>query len=93
MKLGDYLSVSGISQKKFGVLVGKTQGYISHVVVGRHIPIGEVAIAIAAASEWRVTPHELNPFIYPNPTDGLPIEHQNISEKPKGLNNENHSHN
>lgn len=77
MKLGDYLNTRGISQKKFGALIGKTQGYVSHVVVGRHIPLGEIAIAMAAASNWCVTPHELNPRVYPNPTDGMPVEHQN----------------
>lgn len=85
MKLGDYLNASGISQKNFGVLVGKTQGYISHVVVGRHIPLGEVAIAMAAASEWRVTPHELNPLVYPNPTDGMPVEKQSKQISSRGV--------
>ncbi len=30
------------------------------------------AIPIAKATDWQVTPHELRPDIYPNPTDGLP---------------------
>lgn len=28
------------------------------------------------AVEWAVTPHDLRPDIYPNPTDGLPSEAQ-----------------
>lgn len=31
-------------------------------------------IAIARATGWKVTPHELRPEIYPNPTDALPKE-------------------
>ncbi|WGM00650.1 transcriptional regulator [Arsenophonus nasoniae] len=27
--------------------------------------------------EWQVTPHELRPDIYPNPTDGIPADKQN----------------
>ncbi|UDL04002.1 helix-turn-helix domain-containing protein [Marinobacter sp. CA1] len=29
-------------------------------------------LAICEGSRWQVTPHELRPDIYPNPTDGLP---------------------
>ncbi|HCU16924.1 MAG TPA: Rha family transcriptional regulator [Hafnia paralvei] len=28
-----------------------------------------------------VTPHELRPDLYPNPTDGLPIEYQNTTKE------------
>ncbi|BDH46431.1 hypothetical protein TUM12370_24750 [Salmonella enterica subsp. enterica serovar Choleraesuis] len=31
-------------------------------------------IKTSRALEWRVTPHELRPDLYPNPTDGLPRE-------------------
>ncbi|HFU0596181.1 TPA: transcriptional regulator [Escherichia coli] len=33
---------------------------------------GELVVKVAMAVEWRVTPHELRPDLYPNPTDGLP---------------------
>ncbi|SOB76153.1 Putative antitoxin of toxin-antitoxin system, YdaS/YdaT [Marinobacter sp. LV10R510-11A] len=38
---------------------------------GRKAPANRV-LAISAATGWRITPHELRPDIYPNPTDGLP---------------------
>lgn len=41
----------------------------------RGIP-ADRALAIAAATDWRVTPHQLRPDLYPNPTDGLPPELQ-----------------
>lgn len=40
-------------------------------------PPPEYVIAIAAATRWRLTPHDLRPDIYPNPTDGLPVDLQN----------------
>jgi len=34
----------------------------------------EKVLAVCEATDWQVTPHELRPDIYPNPTDGLPAE-------------------
>lgn len=31
-------------------------------------------INASRALDWKVTPHELRPDLYPNPTDGLPQE-------------------
>jgi DNA-binding transcriptional regulator YdaS (Cro superfamily) len=31
-------------------------------------------ISVSQAVDWRVTPHELRPDIYPHPEDGLPDE-------------------
>lgn len=31
-------------------------------------------INASRALDWKVTPHELRPDIYPNPTDGLPSQ-------------------
>ncbi len=76
MKLGEYLSSKGISQQEFGKKLDLTQGYVSHVVVGRHSPRGSMAVKIAAATDFQVTPHDLNAMDYPNPTDGIPPEHQ-----------------
>lgn len=39
-------------------------------------PPSEWVIPICQAVEWEVTPNELRPDIYPNPTDGLPVDHQ-----------------
>jgi DNA-binding transcriptional regulator YdaS (Cro superfamily) len=40
----------------------------------RELPADRV-LAVARATGWRVTPHELRPDLYPNPTDGLPVDH------------------
>ena len=34
----------------------------------------ENALSVCKAVSWQVTPHELRPDIYPNPTDGLPAD-------------------
>ncbi len=39
----------------------------------RQIPPDRV-LAVARATKWTATPHQLRPDIYPNPTDGLPPE-------------------
>lgn len=33
---------------------------------------GELVIKVSKAVDWKVTPHELRPDLYPNPADGLP---------------------
>lgn len=38
-----------------------------------HVPAHHV-IAICAAVDWRVTPHQVRPDIYPYPFDAVPIE-------------------
>lgn len=35
---------------------------------------GDKAIAVARATNFEVTPHQLRPDLYPNPTDGIPDE-------------------
>lgn len=32
----------------------------------------ERVLGVAEANEWRVTPHQLRPDLYPHPDDGLP---------------------
>ncbi|THD47201.1 Cro/Cl family transcriptional regulator [Enterobacteriaceae bacterium ML5] len=39
----------------------------------KHIPPYQV-IPFCAALEWSVTPHQVDPVLYPNPNDGLPAE-------------------
>lgn len=39
----------------------------------RGIP-AERVLDICRLTEWRITPHQLRPDIYPNPDDGLPLE-------------------
>ncbi|AYN29973.1 Rha family transcriptional regulator [Buttiauxella sp. 3AFRM03] len=66
------------STKKFAEQLG-----ISEQAVGRWknkykgiVPSGRV-LHVAAISG--ISPHELRPDLYPNPTDGLPADQQNIS--------------
>lgn len=33
---------------------------------------GELVVRVSKALNWQITPHELRPDLYPNPTDGLP---------------------
>ncbi|MCI1034072.1 transcriptional regulator [Raoultella terrigena] len=35
---------------------------------------GELVLKVSKAVEWQVTPHEIRPDLYPNPTDGMPNE-------------------
>ncbi|WP_297207395.1 YdaS family helix-turn-helix protein [uncultured Pluralibacter sp.] len=35
---------------------------------------GELVVRVSKAVDWKVTPHELRPDLYPNSTDGLPVE-------------------
>ncbi|HEG1754145.1 hypothetical protein UXP21_02730 [Enterobacter kobei] len=49
---------------------------ISSQAVGKWLRKGKVPHArilpLCQILEWKVTPHEIDPSAYPNPTDGLP---------------------
>jgi DNA-binding transcriptional regulator YdaS (Cro superfamily) len=49
-----------------GVSYQAVQKYIRTKVPSENV------IAIAEVTNWKVTPHELRPDIYPHPQDGLP---------------------
>ncbi|HGJ5857957.1 helix-turn-helix domain-containing protein [Arsenophonus nasoniae] len=72
MTLNEYLLHKKISQTSFATIVGVSQGFISQVIAGKYKPKGCKAIEWSRATEWLVTPHELNSDDYPNVTDGLP---------------------
>ncbi|EMN8321024.1 MULTISPECIES: YdaS family helix-turn-helix protein [Serratia] len=72
MDLKSFLKDSGVKQKEFAALVGKTQGYVSRVATGECLLGGPAVLIWAAATKFQVTPHDLRPDIYPKPTDGLP---------------------
>lgn len=72
MDLKTYLKNSGVRQKVFAVIVGKTQGYVSRVASGECSLSAATALKWAAATDFQVTPHDLRPDLYPNPTDGIP---------------------
>lgn len=44
----------------------------------RGIPVDQV-LRVAQAVEFKVTPHQLNPELYPNPTDGVPPDQQSAA--------------
>ncbi|MCW8110127.1 YdaS family helix-turn-helix protein [Yersinia intermedia] len=54
----------GISQQSIGKWKNKRKGVIPHARV----------LEVFAVSG--ITPHELRPDLYPNPTDGLPVDYQ-----------------
>jgi DNA-binding transcriptional regulator YdaS (Cro superfamily) len=53
--------------QKLGVSLQRLNNWRSR---GR-IP-ADMVIRYSCARDWEVTPHQLRPDIYPNPTDGLP---------------------
>ena len=38
------------------------------------VPPAETVLPICSFLDWRITPHELRPDIYPKPLDGMPLE-------------------
>lgn len=59
----------GISPNAISQWKGKLKG---NVPPDRVLPVFHVT---------GITPHELRPDLYPNPTDGLPIEYQNTTKE------------
>ena len=43
-------------------------------LVKMEVPPAETVLPIAQALDYQLTPHQLRPDIYPNPTDAMPIE-------------------
>lgn len=70
MTLRDYLTDSGISFEAFGVLLEVSQPCVT-TWVKNGVP-GERCLSVAKATGFIVTPHDLRPDLYPNPTDALP---------------------
>jgi DNA-binding transcriptional regulator YdaS (Cro superfamily) len=63
--------LSIMSQSELGRRLGKKPQTISGWFKNR-VPAEEVLPACQAL-EWQVSPHELRPDKYPNPTDAIPI--------------------
>jgi len=51
-------------------------GWLNQVKI--EVPPADVVIPIAAFLDYRLTPHDLRPDLYPNPTDALPA---NVAEQ------------
>lgn len=62
----------GIAARIEGSKVGQVHvwGWLNSVKI--EVPPAEVVLAIADFLEYRITPHELRPDLYPNPCDALP---------------------
>lgn len=62
----------GIRERVPGSKVGQVHvwGWLNSVKI--EVPPAEVVLAIAAFLEYRMTPHDLRPDLYPNPGDALP---------------------
>ncbi|XYK59247.1 YdaS family helix-turn-helix protein [Serratia sarumanii] len=72
MDLKSYLGDARIRQQDFAVAVGSSQSYVSRVIAGSCELGSASVIKWAAATGFKVTPHELRPDLYPNTRDGLP---------------------
>ncbi|EFA1534654.1 transcriptional regulator, partial [Escherichia coli] len=70
MTLDEYLKKNRVRQSCLAALAGCSQSMISLVATGRSQLSPEKVLRIAEATNFEVTPHELRPDIYPNPTDG-----------------------
>lgn len=78
MTLSDFLkTLDADGKERFAKACDTSLGYLYLIAGGhRHASPGTngKALRIARHSAWMVTPHDLRPDIYPNPTDGLPPE-------------------
>lgn len=62
----------GIRARIPGSKVGQVHvwGWLNSVKI--EVPPADVVLAIADFLEYRMTPHDLRPDLYPNPSDALP---------------------
>lgn len=54
-------------------------GWLNSVKI--EVPPADVVIPIAESLGWQITPHQLRPDLYPNPTDAMPPERQGATDK------------
>ncbi|EBX1067413.1 hypothetical protein DQ010_25370 [Salmonella enterica subsp. enterica serovar Oranienburg] len=72
--------------KKLGVKSQAVSGWFNFTGV---IP-ADRAIPLSRILGWKITPHEIRPDIYPNPSDGLPHGGQHTVNEPMVVNNDDH---
>lgn len=70
MNIQTYIQQVGI--EKASSTLGVSVPAIKHYRNGIRKVSPSKVLAICKATGWTVTPHELRPDLYPNPTDGLP---------------------
>ncbi|EAN7575817.1 helix-turn-helix domain-containing protein [Salmonella enterica] len=81
---------AALTQDEIGRAMGCKQQTVwqwlnSQVPAKRVIPLCDLM-------RWEITPHEIRPDIYPNPTDGLPLTHEHIISSVKTQEVNNHDH-
>lgn len=62
----------GIRERIDGSKVGQVHVWGWLNAAKFEVPPAEVVIAISDFLDYRITPHELRPDLYPNPTDAIP---------------------
>lgn len=72
--LRSYMTRNVVTQRQLAADIGVTQGLIYQWLSGHRKVAAEKVLSVSKATGWQVTPHELRPDIYPNPTDGLPAD-------------------
>ena len=77
------------SQRELAMLMSTKQQSVSRWFNSK-FPASRV-LQLCENMEWTVTPHELRPDIYPNPTDGLPCGNKCMSNESLAVNNDIHS--
>ncbi len=68
------MTLNRVTQRQLADQRRVTQGLIYQWLSGLRKVSAEKVLSVSEATEWQVTPHELRPDIYPNPTDGIPAE-------------------
>ncbi len=69
-RLEQALAARGQTRADVGRLLGLSR---AAVYLWRDVP-SERVLQVCRALDWAISPHELRPDLYPNPTDGLPSE-------------------
>ena len=69
---GQVQLASGIRQRIPGSKIGQVHVWGWLNAVKMEVPPADVVLPIADYLGYRMTPHQLRPDLYPNPTDALP---------------------
>ena len=69
-----YMARNRVTQRQLAGHLKVTQGLIYQWLSGHRQVSAEKVLAVCEATDWQGTPHELRPDIYPNQTDGIPLE-------------------
>ena len=70
MDIKDFINEVGVHQA--ALALNCSEAAAKHYRNGIRKVRPQNVIPICKSTNWRITPHELRPDIYPNPDDGLP---------------------